>query len=878
MNDSTKFSNTGYSFGAQNMDTVTGDRSQLLTWLSPLSPSLRHWDIQEHRVNEVGEWLFKTEEFRRWYVGSERGEGEKAVLFCYGDPGVGKTFIRYQGFILSGESKPVLMSYDDSSLVADGLCDLASEQNVAVSCFYLDFAAGKEQSATNVLGSLLNQMIAGMERIPEEISRAFQRQKTTLGGRRPELVNIVKMLQLITSSQRIFMCIDAIDECEGVQQVRLLDSLKQILDKSPGTRLFATGRPYILAEIAKRLAGHVKSVSISPAKENVTTYLRARLGEDQTPDAMDESLEAEILEKIPENVSGRYAGAMVLRTLSHYRLIDIFRFRLASLNIEAILRESTIYRRRERLRKMSAGLGLEDVYSTTIERVKAQDGDKSRLGMAALMWIIHAERPLRANELCCALGVELGSKDFNAGNVPSASTLVGCCQGLITVDKKTSAVRLIHLTVKEYLSARPHIISNHISNSPHAVMAEICLTYLISKQVKALSTGPSDVIHDKPFLGYCSLYWGVHAKRDLSDRASLLALELLQEYDGHISGKLLLEQVEYQDRWDSSSSFGRDPSSDVRSVQYCHSSHLSGLECASFFGITEVAAALRRMESDINQAYIRGHAPLAWAARNGHAEVVEMLLGSRRTSLQRSDCSYLTSLSYAAWKGHERVVNILLGRRDVCPGELDNHGRTPLTYAAWGGHERVMRTLLSRTQINPGEPDNHGRTPLSYAASGGYEGVVNILLEQAQVNPLTPDNHGRTPLSYAVWAGHEEVVKTLLGRAEANADNLDIFVRSPLSYAAERGHEQIVKILLTREEVSPHKPDDHGRTPLSYAARNGHERIVKILLGREAVNPTSQITAAKNGSPMSLQGVVKILPEREEVNPNKPNNDCRTLL
>ena len=306
VNDSTKFSNTGYSFGAQNRDTVTGDRSQLLTWLSPLSPGLRHWDIQELRVNEVGEWLFKTDEFRRWYAGSERGEGENAVLFCYGDPGVGKTFIRYQGFFLRRESKPVLTGYDDSSLVADGLCDLASGQNTAVSCFYFDFGAGKEQSATNVLGSLLKQIIGGMESIPEEILRAFQQQKTTLGGRRPQLVNIVKMLQLITSSQRTFMCIDAIDECPGGQRIRLLDSLNEILVKAPGTRIFATGRPYTRAEVEKRLSGHLTSVSINPAKEGVITYLHARLSKDETPDAMDQSLEAEILEKIPGDVSGMY--------------------------------------------------------------------------------------------------------------------------------------------------------------------------------------------------------------------------------------------------------------------------------------------------------------------------------------------------------------------------------------------------------------------------------------------------------------------------------------------------------------------------------------------------------------------------------------------
>ena len=78
---------------------------------------------------------------------------------------------------------------------------------------------------------------------------------------------------------------------------------------------------------------------------------------------------------------------------------------------------------------MTGGLELGGVYGATIDRIKAQDGDRSRLGMAALMWISYAERPLRANELCYALAVELGSTDFDPGNIPSMSTLVSCCQG-----------------------------------------------------------------------------------------------------------------------------------------------------------------------------------------------------------------------------------------------------------------------------------------------------------------------------------------------------------------------------------------------------------------------------------------------------------------
>ena len=165
-----------------------------------------------------------------------------------------------------------------------------------------------------------------------------------------------------------------------------------------------------------------------------------------------------------------------------YWLIFIFRFLLSSLNIKAILQESTIYRRRERLSKMTDGL-LGDVYGATIERIKAQGGDKSRPGMGALMWISYAERPLRADELCHALSMELGSTDFNAGNIPSIVTLVSCCQGLISVDKDAfrPRVRLIHFTLREYLSAHPDIFSR-----PHSAMAEICLTYLNFQQVNAL--------------------------------------------------------------------------------------------------------------------------------------------------------------------------------------------------------------------------------------------------------------------------------------------------------------------------------------------------------------------------------------------------------
>jgi len=73
---------------------MTDERSEILEWLSPLEPQIRHQDIRAGRVDEVGDWLFQTEEYRNRFGRIGGGESDGAALFCYGDPGVGKTYIR----------------------------------------------------------------------------------------------------------------------------------------------------------------------------------------------------------------------------------------------------------------------------------------------------------------------------------------------------------------------------------------------------------------------------------------------------------------------------------------------------------------------------------------------------------------------------------------------------------------------------------------------------------------------------------------------------------------------------------------------------------------------------------------------------------------
>jgi len=197
----------------------------------------------------------------------------------------------------------LLRNSDTSSLVVDTLGDRAKEQNAVVACFYFDFAAQKEQSPTNILSSILKQVVGGLEEIPAKIVQAFRDQRGVAGGRKLRLSDIVEMLQDISSTRPTFICIDALDECIVEHLASLLDSLRQIIHKSPSARVFLAGRLHVRDEVEKHLAGRVAAVSITPSKDDIIRFLRAKLREDTTPEAIDKTLEEDIIKRIPEAVS-----------------------------------------------------------------------------------------------------------------------------------------------------------------------------------------------------------------------------------------------------------------------------------------------------------------------------------------------------------------------------------------------------------------------------------------------------------------------------------------------------------------------------------------------------------------------------------------------
>jgi len=169
------------------------------------------------------------------------------------------------------------------------------------------------------------------------------------------------------------------------------------------------------------------------------------------------------------------------------------------------------------LDEMTKGNHWGDVYGTTLERIMAQKGRRSRLGIDAPMWVSNSERPLKASELCHALGVNIGTTDLGVENVPTIRALIGCSLGLITVEASSSIVRLVHFTLQKYLSRNPSLFQ-----SPHSMMAEVCLTYLNFRYVRELCPTLVSAPPIVPFIEYASCYW--ESIRGERRRRALLSL------------------------------------------------------------------------------------------------------------------------------------------------------------------------------------------------------------------------------------------------------------------------------------------------------------------------------------------------------------------
>ena len=208
-----------------------------------------------------------------------------------------------------------LTARNTSSLVIDSLCDQVGEKNIAVAAFYYDFVSQQEQTMNNIVGAILKQLV-GRGGITKDLREAFQKAKKEVGGRGPRLADLMGMLRTtIASLPRVFICVDALDECLPKCLPELLGSLRDIVRESPSTRIFLTGRPYVWEDIQRYFSKAVV-IPINPNRDDIRNYVEMRLDRDAEPEAMSSDLRADIVRVILKKISDMCVEPFRISTLS----------------------------------------------------------------------------------------------------------------------------------------------------------------------------------------------------------------------------------------------------------------------------------------------------------------------------------------------------------------------------------------------------------------------------------------------------------------------------------------------------------------------------------------------------------------------------------
>ncbi|KAJ7587114.1 hypothetical protein C8J56DRAFT_1014600, partial [Mycena floridula] len=332
-------------------------RQEFLDWISNLDFQSIQTEMFEKHAAGTGDWFFKQQDFVDWK------DGKTKFLWCPGIPGAGKT---------------ILLQFD-SSIIVEHLRSAILHPEIAIICIYCDYKRQAEQTATQLLGSILKQLVQQHPSISDHLSTLH---KTCLSqGTRPSIAELFTALQTeVLLYSQVYIVVDALDECSENNQVRdlffstqLNHGLRSLSEK---VHLLITSRDILW--MAQQFDGEPK-IMIEAHKEDLQTYIKDRLAVDiklQRHMKGETKLEAEIVDQVSLKAAGMFLQA-------HLHL-DVL---ATQLNRKAV---------RTALAKLPEG--IMDSYDSIMARIKAQGEAEYELARRIFYWLVYAKQPLTIKE------------------------------------------------------------------------------------------------------------------------------------------------------------------------------------------------------------------------------------------------------------------------------------------------------------------------------------------------------------------------------------------------------------------------------------------------------------------------------------------------
>ncbi|KAH0533106.1 hypothetical protein TsFJ059_001714 [Trichoderma semiorbis] len=578
----------------------------ILDWLTPVDYGLQQSDYFRRSQPGAGRWLLDSKEFQSWLAAGDQ------TLFCPGIPGAGKTVL--------------------TSIVVKHLTSIFRREEVGIAYIYGNFRRQDEQNVSDLLASIVKQLAGLQLSLPESVKDLFKRHQS--GRTRPSSDELYKTLQsVIALYSRVFILVDALDEVSnsGNSRVNFLLQLFKIQIES-GVNIFATSRH--IPEIHEKFEESTV-IEVRAHADEVRNYLDSQISQSNLE--LLNICREDIKTKITEAVEGM--------------------FLLARLYFEAIKTKRTQKGIKDVLNYLATGQhALHFVYEEAMNRIISQDINTADLAKLVLSWIVCARRPIKAKELQHALAIEPKAHRFNEENLLPISDLASVCDGLVTIEKGSGIISLIHNTTQEYFERT----KAHWFPEAEAIFAATCATYLSLDYFKAGSCETDSDLEVRlrlfPFYNYAAHNWGNHARA-----CSYLPEEVMQFLNDKQKVEASAQVLMVGNRpWNEAHGYPRQ---------------MTGLHLAAYFGVDEAVSYLIRNRIYLNLEDSFRRTPLSYAAGNGHETPVMFLLATGDVDINSCDKCDRTALSYAAENGHEALVKLLL-ERGASTNTKDSKGRT----------------------------------------------------------------------------------------------------------------------------------------------------------------------------------------------------------
>lgn len=453
---------------------------------------------------------------------------------------------------------------------------------------------------------------------------------------------------------------------------------------------------------------------------------------------------------------------------------------------------------------------LHQAFYQTLARIQRQHEGRKRLGMKVLLWISHVQGSLTVAELGEAMAVKPGNASLNPRRRPSQNMMIECCLGLVTVDRESSSVRLVHYALQEFFWDQ----REEIFPSGEEEISKVCITYLFFDNFVCgccnTESAIESLMKDFPLLRYASSYWGHHVRLSHWDRISGLAFKLLFS-PPHRS-------LSTQIRW-----FSRGYRTEYWEADEVNSE--SSFDCACNFGLqTAVCNILDSEDIDIDAPTHIGTTALMRAASSGHVEIVKLLM-SRGADPTKANW-YGSALHCAAEAGQCESISVLLDT-GMNIDLRDTFGRTPLHCTSDQRHVLATELLLDMG-ADPNVRDDLGIMLIHDAAQVGDDRLMRRLLGDVRVDISATTVRGMRALHYAAMGGHTNIVRMLLD-VDHEIDARGHGGCTALHLAAKMGKEDVVRLLVEAGAKVNAKWNDEA-TAWDLAAAYNHENVQQLLL------------------------------------------------